>query len=378
MNSTKFNFPKSIEDDALSKILKWSLLVFFISVLLYFGKILFVPLLFGLLISLVMYPVCAKMEKIGLPRSLAVTAILLFVILLFVCLIWLLAIEINIFLRDFPLILKRLSQLLPDMTKWVEHSFGISPESQNSWFQKLSSNLDNDITGLIKGLFNTTISTVIMLVIIPIYAALFLYHRETFVRYLEIIVGAEYRKKLHLILHESIFSYFKFVKGNFYVYCIVGCLNVIGLLVLGIKQAFLYGMLASFMMVIPYVGIFISAAIPVSIALITKDSILYPIAVISVFVFIQYLESNVIFPRVVGEQLNLSTWSTLVAIVAGTIIWGIAGMVLVTPFLAILKIISDHVSDWRPLNILLNRAEGYQGKKMSPIVKEDDRTRVVM
>jgi predicted PurR-regulated permease PerM len=144
------------------------------------------------------------------------------------------------------------------------------------------------------------------------------------------------------------------------VYCIVGILNSIGLLALGIKHAILYGVLTSFMMVIPYVGIFISASIPVSIALVTKDSIWYPIGVIMIFVFIQYLESNVFFPAIVGKQLNLSTWATLVAIVGGVIFWGIPGMVLITPFLAILKIISDHVPSMHAINILLNRKEGFQ------------------
>jgi predicted PurR-regulated permease PerM len=65
---------------------------------------------------------------------------------------------------------------------------------------------------------------------------------------------------------------------------------------------------------------------------------------------------------VVGEQLNLSTWATLVAIVAATILWGLSGMLLITPFLAILKIMSDHIPEWKALNILLNREEGYKKK----------------
>jgi predicted PurR-regulated permease PerM len=84
-----------------------------------------------------------------------------------------------------------------------------------------------------------------------------------------------------------------------------------------------------------------------------------PIAVIVIFVIIQYLESNVIFPKVVGSHLKLSTWATLVASIAATIIWGLAGMVLVTPFLSILKIITDYVPQWKPLNVLLNRVEGH-------------------
>lgn len=356
--------------DSLSNTLKWVLLIFITSLILYFAKVLFVPLLFGLLVALITHPICKKMENKGCPRSLSITIVLFFVLILFIVLIWLLGIEINIFLSDLPLVSNRISQISPDLEKWIEQSFAISAADQSSWLQKLTSNLDNDITGFLKGLFNATISTLIMLVMIPIYAALFLYHRETFVRYLELTVGPKYCSRLHVILHESMYSYFNFVKGNFYVYCIVGVLNCIGLLALGIKHALLYGMLTSFMMVIPYVGIFISASIPVSIALVTKDSIWYPVGVILIFVFIQYLESNVLFPRVVGTQLNLSTWATLVAIVAGTIVWGIAGMILITPFLAILKIITDHVPEWKALNVLLNRSEGYQGRKMVARVKK--------
>jgi len=350
--------------ETLSRILKVVLLMFFGVMLLYFGKVLFAPLLFGLLIALILYPACKRAENWGLPRSISITIALAFIFILFIALVWLLGIEFNIFLSDLPGISNKLTQLSPDISKWVEQSFGLNGAEQSAWLHRFSTDFDKDISGFIKSLFNTTIATLIMMVMIPIYAALFLYHRETFVRYLELVIRPEHHQKLHLILHESVYSYFKFVKGNFYVYCIVGLLNFIGLLALGIEHAFLYGMLTSFMMIIPYVGIFISAAIPVSIALVTKDSAWYPIGVILIFVFIQYLESNIIFPRVVGTQLNLSTWATLVAIVAATIIWGIAGMVLITPFLSMVKIITDHVPEWKAVNILLNRSEGYKmGKK---------------
>ncbi len=348
--------------DLLSKGLKRIPVIFFLILILYFGKVLFVPLLFGLLVALITFPICKKMEKWGLARSISTAILLTAVIVLFAALGWLLGIEINVFLKDFPLISKRLSDLSPGFATWIENSFHITPSNQSLWFQKLTSNLDTDITNFLKGFLNTTVSTLIMLVMIPIYAALFLYHRETFVRFLMLMVGERHKTQLSLILNESVISYFKFIKGNFYVYSVVAALNCIGLFALGIRNALLYGILTSFMMVIPYIGIFISAAIPVSIALVTKDSVWYPIGVILIFVFIQYLESNVIFAWIVCIQLNLSTWATLVAIIGGTLLWGIAGMILASPFLAILKIITDHVPAWKPLNILLNRSEGYKSK----------------
>ena len=184
----------------------------------------------------------------------------------------------------------------------------------------------------------------------------------SFVKFLESLVGESYRENLHHLLHLSIVTYFRFVKGTFFVYIIVGILNSAGLLMLGIEHAVLFGMITAFMTIIPYIGIIISALLPLAVAIVTKDSLWYPAGVIAVFTFVQYLEANVIFPRVVGIQLNLSTWSTLVAIMAGTILWGVAGMILFIPMLAILKIISDQVGGLKSLNILLNRQEGYKGR----------------
>jgi len=117
----------------------------------------------------------------------------------------------------------------------------------------------------------------------------------------------------------------------------------------------LYGMLCAVMTIIPYIGIFISALLPISVIWMDTGNILYPLGVIAVFTFVQYLEANVIFPKVVGTQLQVSTLAMLVAIIAGGIVWGVAGMVLFIPFVAILKILSDNIEELKPLNLLLSR-----------------------
>lgn len=350
------------EVDFLSKPIKWVLLIFFGSLILYYGKVFFTPLLFGLLIAMIVYPACRTMESKGISRSFAIGIVLLFVTLLMLAIMWLLNVQVHIFLEKLPLLSDRLSGTSDNVILWLEDAFGITASEQTIFFQKFTGNAENSIGNIISSIFSATVSTLLLLLLTPIFSALFLYHRGTFIRFLESIIDRENHQKLHLIVNESILSYFKFAKGTFYVYCIVGVLNSIGLLLLGIENAIVYGLIAALMTIIPYIGIFISAAIPVSIAYLTKDSMWYPIGVIVIFTVVQYLEANVIYPKVVGAQLNLSTWATLVGIVIGTIIWGIAGMILITPLLAILKIVSDYIPEWKPINILLNRAEGYQGK----------------
>lgn len=139
------------------------------------------------------------------------------------------------------------------------------------------------------------------------------------------------------------------------VYFIVGLLNTAGLMLLGIPHALLFGMLTAIMTIIPYVGIFLSALIPVCVAWLATDSIWYPVGVVAVFAIVQYLEANVIFPKVVGTRLNISTWAMLVAIISGGLLWGVSGVILFIPFAGILKIIVAYIPEWNSLNILLER-----------------------
>jgi len=148
------------------------------------------------------------------------------------------------------------------------------------------------------------------------------------------------------------------------VYLVVGTLNSIGLLLLGVDHAILFGMLTAFMTMIPYVGIIISSLLPITVAWVTTNSVFYPLGVIAIFAFVQYLENSVIFPKIVGQQLNVSSWAILVALIAGGIVWGVSGMVLFMPFVAILKIISGYIEEWKPLNILLSRDEKQKTNKI--------------
>jgi len=353
---------ESLNNNTLAVGVRWLQIVFISVLLLYFGKSLFIPLSFGLLIAFIAYPLCKWLENRHWPRSLAIGLIILVILILFLPLLGLLGYELNILLRDLPRIRTKVGGYSPGIQIWLKETWGIGTDTQSAWINKIISEIQNGLGSSLKLVLNTTVSTLFTLVMIPVFASLFLYHRGSFVKFLESLVGESYRENLHHLLHLSIVTYFRFVKGTFFVYIIVGILNSAGLLMLGIEHAVLFGMITAFMTIIPYIGIIISALLPLAVAIITKDSLWYPAGVIVVFTFVQYLEANVIFPRVVGIQLNLSTWSTLVAIMAGTILWGVAGMILFIPMLAILKIISDQVAGLKSLNILLNRQEGYKGR----------------
>lgn len=341
----------------LRRILILLQLVFFAFALLYVGRSLFIPMMFGLFIAIVMYPVCKWLEVKHVSKAAAISISLGFVVILFFCLISLLGWQLSLFRQDIPYLVLKIKPLLLELQNWVIERFGITAAVQDEWLRTTVMNGSGDIGHWLSITFSSTANILFSLFLVPIYAALFLYHRRMFVAVLHKLVGSRLQIQVGHILDKIIHTYFSYIKGMVMVYIIVGILNSLGLLALGIKHAILFGMLTAIMTIIPYVGIIISALLPISVAFITTDSILYPAGVILVFSFVQYLEANIIFPKVVSTQLNVSTWATLVGIIAGGIVWGVSGMVLFIPFVAILKIVTDHIREWQALNLLLSRHE---------------------
>jgi len=137
------------------------------------------------------------------------------------------------------------------------------------------------------------------------------------------------------------------------VYLIVGTLNSIGLLLLGVPHAILFGLIASVLTFIPYVGIVIGSLLPITMAWVTYDSVWYPVGIVGIFTLVQYLEANVIFPLAVSKRLNVNTLVMLIAIFSGGILWGIAGMMLFVPYVGIVKLFADHNPKLKTLSMIL-------------------------
>jgi predicted PurR-regulated permease PerM len=187
---------------------------------------------------------------------------------------------------------------------------------------------------------------VVMFVLIPFYAFLILYHRRMLVDLLIGFFAKEQASRMREVVELAVSTYYGFIKGMLVVYFAVGVLNSIGLLLLGIPHAILFGFLTAFMTFVPYIGIIIASLLPISYAWITYDSALYPLGVVAIFAFVQYLEANLIFPWAVSQRLKLNTLATLMVIVIGGILWGAVGMILFVPFAAILRLVAERIEGW--------------------------------
>ena len=322
--------------------------------ILYTGRSVFIPLSFALLIACILYPICHWLEtrKFSAVSAIALSmaALVFFIGALVTLLIW----QIAGFASEWGKLQIKLHDSWVQLSSWLAATAHISLEEQNDWITSMQSNYGKEVLPFLKTTAGNLSVTLVMLILIPIIAALILFERKRLVNVLHSLAPRMAFADLRAILNDTITAYYQFIKGMLVVYLCVGILNSVGLLLLGVPHAILFGFIAAVLTFIPYIGIMIGASLPIVVSWITFDSIYYPMGVVAIFTFVQYLEANVIFPWAVSSKLNLNTLMTIVAILVGGALWGSSGMILFVPFLGILKLIADRMPDWAPLSLLLS------------------------
>lgn len=328
------------------------LFVVLLSFVLYQGRYLFIPLGFALMICFMYYPIGIWVEnKLG--RNVAIGFVLLLQLIAGFFLYHLIASTLTLLNRSITDSKDEIWEFGVSILRFLQNMVGVSPDQQINVAQYFYQNLLQETLPLLKQTITLSAGTIAMVLIIPVFVSLIFYYRELLVRFLLMVVPENQVEGFKETIKETTTTYFKFAKGMALVYLIVGVLNSIGFLVIGLPNAIYFGVLASLLTFFPYIGIMLGGLAAVIVALTAFDSIWYPVGVVAVLGVVQYLEANIIFPMVVGHQLKLNTLATLVAMFIGGIIWGGAGLILFVPFAAILKILSDRITGLRSLSVLL-------------------------
>ncbi|MGE0771914.1 MAG: AI-2E family transporter [Cyclobacteriaceae bacterium] len=339
--------------DSNARYLRTLQYVAYVSAVLYFGRTILIPLSFSLLISFILQPICGWLEKKGLSRLAAIITSMTVLSVLMIGLVALLIQQLVAFAVDWPQIRLKLIDAMDAVSLQLLESFNISKEQQNVWLKQLIDQSGGNLFQIIGNLISSYSFAMVLLILIPILSSLMLFYRHRLVKALYMLFPVESRVGIRDILNSTIKAYYNFIKGMGIVYLVVGILNSIGLLILGIPHAIFFGFVVAVLTFIPYIGIVVGSLLPISMAWITYNSVWYPIGVILIFAFVQYLEANIIFPLAVSNRLQINALATIVAILLGGLLWGVAGMILFVPFLAIIKLITDHSPQLKTWSTLL-------------------------
>lgn len=324
-------------------------------VILVYAKDFFVPIAFGLLLSSLLFPLCKWLCRLGVPKGLSIFISILMMMVFFGGISIFFVNEFGKLSQEFPALKEKAIENINDVSHFVEDNFGVSIEMQKNWAKEQINNLFASGNQFINTLFNATTGTLFNILIMPVFVFYILFYQHRFREFILRLAGEKRKKTTTKILLDVSFVSQRYFGGAFIVVLILSILNSFALHMLGLQYPILFGVISAFFNFIPYFGTWIGAFFPFTFALITGDSFNLAFGVIIIFTLIQFIENNILTPHITGGYVRLNPFITILALIAGGMVWGIAGMLLVIPFLASLKIVFENFESTQVLSYLIGR-----------------------
>ncbi len=328
------------------------------------GQTIFVPLILGSLFALLLVPACSFLEnKIRLPRTLAT---IITVTVFFgggFYLIYMLASQLTMLKEDWPAFYQQLVHTFDSMQAWIDTTFGINSKEQIKILNDTASSSFGQGTMILGVALMSLSSFTIFLVFLFLYTFFVLLYRSHIVKFFLLLNHSDHHDTVLDIISQVKYVVKRYLMGLAIQMLLVSTMVTVALMIIDVKYSFLLGAITGVFNVLPYVGILISLLL-ISLIAFATAGMTKVLLVILALVIIHAIDGNYIVPKVVGSKVQVNSLFALLAIIVGEMLWGISGMFLAIPILAIAKIIFDRVEDLKAWGFLL-------GEEGVDIIKED-------
>ena len=311
------------------------------------------PIAFGFLLAYLLFPIVNWLEKKRIPRILANFITIIGVLGILASLILLAYSQIAPMAGEFPKLIDTGIRNLSEMLAAIGEYFGFDRSETRQLIQEQTSAFIASGGEYLQDIFSSTASTIVAIGLLPVYIFLFLYYRTKFAYFLLKIAGPSRRKETIEILREISKVSARYMGGVIAVVTVLCFLNSLGLWIIGMRFAIALGIVSAFFNFIPYFGTLLGGLVPFLFALLVENDPVLAFRVIILFIIIQFIENNILTPNIVGGNVKVNPFFIITGLVAASIIWGIPGMLLIVPFLAIMRIVFSHIDSMRPYAFLL-------------------------
>jgi predicted PurR-regulated permease PerM len=318
------------------------------------------PLIFGFLFAILLLPICNFFEKkLRFHRSIASLLSIITLIAFIGGILYLVGTQISKLADDWPMLKKQVGQSIDAIRGWVENSFHINMDKQMDYVHDATTKLMSSSSAVIGTTLGAVSSLMLFYSFILIFTFLILLYRRLLLRFLVWVFSEENSAIVYDIVENIQSILRKYILGLLLEMVIVATIACTAFLLIGVKYAMLLGLIVGLFNIVPYVGIFSALFLSSLITFATGNvrDVLY--VVISV-ILLHAVDSNILLPTIVGSKVRLNALISFLGIVIGEMIWGLSGMFLAIPVIAILKIIFDRIESLKPWGFLFGGEYEYK------------------
>ena len=317
------------------------------------------PFLIGIFIAYLLYMPSRKFEELYSKikvKFIAKKARILSVITVYIIIVVAISILFSVIL---PIVFESVIDFFGNIPNYIEqvmNTYNNLPQDsiwKSQIVQDEIHNLQNidikqylDVEAIFGYLVNAVgaIFSIVDIFIAIIVSVYILVDRRKILTFFKRLVGAIFKERIYKNIdkyfNNSNEIFFKFIASQFLDAIVVGILVSIAMTIMGVKYAPLLGFFIGLFNMIPYVGAIIATVISAIITLIT-GGLSQTIWMLIVVIILQQIDANIINPRIVGKSLKISPLLVLFAVTFGGAYFGILGMFLAVPVIAVIKILLD-------------------------------------
>ncbi|OBQ83635.1 MULTISPECIES: AI-2E family transporter [unclassified Mesorhizobium] len=326
----------------------WLIVAVLLALFLYVFSGILLPFVAGMVLAYFLDPVADRLQRLGLSRLMATVVILIafvvVVVLAFVILVPVLATQMADFARKLPEYLTRLQSLITSFDpKWLEQRFGVNAASLRDGLNSLLTTGFGLLTTVFTSIWSSgvaLVSVVSLFVVTPVVAFYMLLDWDRMVAVVDSWVPRDYVETVRALAREINTATAGFVRGQGTLCLVLGAMYATGLTLTGLNFAILIGFFAGLISFIPYVGSLTGLVLAVGVAFVQfwPDWTMI-VAVACVFFVGQFIEGNILQPRLVGKSVGLHPVWLMFALFAFGALFGFVGLLIAVPASAAIAVL---------------------------------------
>src|SRR4030095_7822895 len=343
---------KESYNKALGILATIAILVFSFVILKEFKSIL-VPFFIALILAFIFEPLYNFLRSKKLPVFVAIFIVILLIILISNLASIFIVTSINTFSADLP----RYERSFRALVLSIISKLNLSSEE----VQKLNESLklknllmEGSITSALTGVFSSVLSIFGDFVLILIYIVFLLSEIGSIRERIKKAFSAERAKNISTLVTEIFTDVKKYIVGKTLINLLQATIFGIILYIFGVDFYFVWAFLCFFSHYVPNVGSLISTILPGLTAFLQFDSIITPVIIVVLLVVVQNIIGNILEPKYLGDQLDLSPLLLLLSLIFWGYVWGIVGMILSVPIMSMLKITLSNFESTKSIAILMS------------------------
>jgi predicted PurR-regulated permease PerM len=322
--------------------------------LFYIGQSILSPLLLALLFAILLRPVTAFFtDKLHLSNVLASLISVMLFSFIFIAIFYFITIQVADMADDWGKIKRNVNIHYHNIQSYVTENFNFSKREQDAMVDDATSSSAESGKEIIGITLVTFTDTLLTMVLIPIYMFLILLYRTHFTKFFSKLFHIKYHGVLQDIITTIKISVQSYILGLLIELLIVSGLTTAGLLFLGVEYAILLGVITGLLNLIPYIGILIAGLLTIIASLTGSSDLSIIIGIIVVNVVVQIIDNNLLVPWVVSSKVEINPLASIVGIIIGGGLGGVAGMFLAIPIMAMMKVVFDRIESLEAWGYLL-------------------------